>query len=483
MGNDRALVECLKKIVGNDLQAQFEDEYLSVLDLSGLGLVTVPVEVSQFSRLQALYLSDNQLSTLPPELGQLASLEELSLFENQLTSLPLELGQLSRLQELSLHKNQLTYLPSTLGKLIALRKLSLYDNKLSQLPPELGQLTNLQKLYLNANFLADLPNELGQLLNLQELYLNNNCLTRLPPELGKLANLQKLSVYKNQLSHLPAELGQLMLYKNSTSVIIHSQSFPVELGQLKQLQELSVADCPRLLTPPPEIVNQGTRAILSFLQELSLGYSIRYEAKLLVVGEGGTGKSSLLRALHGEAFDSSLASTHGIDVGTLQLPHPTLSSQNLLLNTWDFGGQQIYHATHQLFLTKRSLYLVVWNARLGAKQGRLNYWLNTIQSLAPGAPVLLIATHTDERPPDLNYHLYHDAYPQLVGAISVSNKEGTGIQELKSHLTLCSAALPLVGQPWPGNWLAVEQALMQCEEHYIDSQQYIAICAEGTCRG
>src|SRR5215472_4929508 len=66
------------------------------------------------------------------------------------------------------------------------------------------------------------------------------------------------------------------------------------------------------------------------------------------------------------------------------------------------GGQQIYHATHQFFLTKRSLYMVVWNARLGVQQGRLDYWLETIKAHAPDAPVLLVATHVDERTPDLN---------------------------------------------------------------------------------
>ncbi|WP_347242416.1 hypothetical protein [Nostoc sp. FACHB-888] len=25
------------------------------------------------------------------------------------------------------------------------------------------------------------------------------------------------------------------------------------------------------------------------------------------------------------------------------------------VNIWDFGGQEIYHATHQFFLTRRSL--------------------------------------------------------------------------------------------------------------------------------
>src|SRR5205814_9165200 len=132
---------------------------------------------------------------------------------------------------------------------------------------------------------------------------------------------------------------------------------------------------------------------------------------------GGTGKSSLLRALRNDTFDPNLSTTHGIDVDHLILSHP---HHYIILNTWDFGGQQIYHATHQFFLTERSLYVVAWNARLGAEQGKLHYWLDTIKALAPKAPVLLVATHIDERAPDLNYQSYEEEYPQLIGHLSVS---------------------------------------------------------------
>jgi len=55
--------------------------------------------------------------------------------------------------------------------------------------------------------------------------------------------------------------------------------------------------------------------------------------------------------------------------------------------------------------------MVAWNARLGAEQGKLHYWLDTIKALAPKAPVLLVATHIDERAPDLNYQSYEEEYP------------------------------------------------------------------------
>ncbi len=181
---------------------------------------------------------------------------------------------------------------------------------------------------------------LWQLTSLQELNLSQNQLSQLPAEIGQLTSLQELNLNQNQLSQLPTELGQLI-----------------------NLQTLNISNNPNLLTPPPEIIARGTAdLILSFLRELQKKSIIRYEAKLLVVGEGGTGKSTPLRALRNDTFNQNLLTTHGIEISQLQLHHHEC---DITLNTWDFGGQHIYHSTHQFFLTKRSLYVVVWNARLG----------------------------------------------------------------------------------------------------------------------
>ena len=381
-------------------------------------------------QLTALDLSRLGLTFLPAELGQLTNLQKLDLQNNQLTQIPFELVQLKNLQILWLSNNQLTRAPAELGQLKNLQSLSLLNNQLSQVPAELGQLTNLQTLLLNNNQLSQVPAELGQLANLQTLDLRGNQLTQIPVELSQLTNLYKLDLQDNPL-----------------------------------------------LTPPPEIVTQGTQATLAFLRELQHQSIQRYETKLILVGEGGTGKSSLLLSLRAKPFNAKLNTTHGIEVDTLTLPHPSKADQNLLLNTWDFGGQQIYHATHQFFLTRRSLYLVVWNARLGVEQGRLHYWLDTIKALAPDCPILLVATHTDERSSDINYQLYKDAYPQLVGSVSVSNKDRKEIETLTATIAKHAATLPLVGQPWPTSWVEAEQALLSRKEHHISAERYRRICA------
>src|SRR6266487_3762329 len=332
-------------------------------------------------------------------------------------------------------------------------RLDLSDLNITQVPVELGQLNNLQRLYLNGNQLTQLPVELGQLSNLRRLYLDGNQLTQLPAELGQLSNLQLLYLHGNRLTQVP-----------------------VELGQLSNLQRLYLNENPDLLTPPPEIVAKGIQETLTFLQALQHASVKRYETKLLLVGEGGTGKSSLLRALHGQAFQGDLETTHGIEVSTLLLPHPFLSTPSLVLNTWDFGGQEIYHATHQFFLTKRSLYLVVWNARTGPVQGQLDYWLDTIRVLAPSVPILLVATHIDERTPDLNVQQYRTAYPQIVDVVSISSRTGEGLETVKQKVAHYAAQLPLMGQPWPTSWVAVEQALLARPEHHIDDETYLELC-------
>jgi len=102
--------------------------------------------------------------------------------------------------------------------------------------------------------------------------------------------------------------------------------------------------------------------------------------------------------------------------------------------------------------------------------------LDTIKALAPDSPVLLVATHIDERTPDLNYQLYQDAYPQLVGHLSVSNLQGIGIADLKIALVDKAMQLPLMGQSWPEKWLAVEQDLLSRPEHHIDASMYAECC-------
>jgi small GTP-binding protein len=222
-----------------------------------------------------------------------------------------------------------------------------------------------------------------------------------------------------------------------------------------------------LLTDVPlEIVKQDKSAILRYFRERLKGEEQLWSARLFVVGEGGVGKTSLIRKLLKEGFDSNQTTTHGIDRSLIKIKHPR---KNVIMNleTWDFGGQSIYHTTHSFFLQDHSLFLAVWNARLGFDQGRLIYWLDTIKAIAPNSPILLVATHIDERSSDLPFNEIGTRYPQIVGIHEISNKTGEGIETLKNAIQKESAELRTNGENWPSNWLNLIKSIQEHSSTYL----------------
>jgi len=134
------------------------------------------------------------------------------------------------------------------------------------------------------------------------------------------------------------------------------------------------------------------------------------------------------------------------------------------LAAWDFGGQEIYHATHQFFLTDQSLFVLVWNARTGYEHGRLRYWLDLITARASQAPILIVATHVPTeheagRAPDQPSTQLHRNYPQICASAQVDSATHDGITELSTLIARHAASLPLMGQLWPQSWQDAPDAI------------------------
>jgi hypothetical protein len=72
------------------------------------------------------------------------------------------------------------------------------------------------------------------------------------------------------------------------------------------------------------------------------------EGKLILVGRGEVGKTSLIKRLVENEFNEDESKTQGIRITNWFLMH---RANTFRLNVWDFGGQEIMHATHQFFLT------------------------------------------------------------------------------------------------------------------------------------
>ena len=209
---------------------------------------------------------------------------------------------------------------------------------------------------------------------------------------------------------------------------------------------------------------QGTEAVLAFLRALAESSVERWRSKILIVGEATVGKTSLAKQLLGEAFDPDERQTHGVRVRSLPLPHPDRPGVTMDLDVWDFGGQLEYRATQRFYLTDRSLFLLVWNSRARAADGKVTAWLDAITARAPDAPILLVATHGDENSPATLPHDLPDRYPGIAAVCTVDSRTGLGIGELRDAIARHAAALPLMGARWPAAWDTAARALDELPE-------------------
>jgi internalin A len=476
---------------------------LTTLDLSISRLMSVPGSLGNLTALTGLNLCRNQLTSLPESLGNLTALTGLDLWDNRLASVPESLGNLTALTDLDLSANELASVPESLGNLTALTALNLTRNQLASVPESLGDLTALTTLDLSINQLTSVPESLGNLTALTGLNLTRNELTSLPESLGNLTALTGLNLIRNQLTSVPESLGNLSALTALNLSRNQLASVPESLGNLTALTTLNLSEnrltalpigladllagglqvelaANPLADPLPELAARGSAELATYLRSLH-DAEPQYEAKLLVVGEGNVGKTSLIAALRSAPFVEGRQTTHGIEITPLTI-HDSPAGRDMTVRAWDFGGQEVYRIIHQFFFTLRALYVVTWNARQGQEQDEVEGWLRRIRLRAGrDARALLAATHCDERRPELDYPHLEQVFPgMLAGAFETDSRTGLGIDRIRRAIGEQAARLPQMGQLWSPRWVAARDDIVArgATEPQIWYAQFVAICEQ-----
>jgi internalin A len=456
------------------------EKNLKLLNLSYNRLTEIPESITRLKKLTALYLSHNQLADLPGSITRLRNLTTLYLNDNGLTELPDSITRLQNLTALHLSRNELTELPDSITRLQNLTMLNLSDNGLTELPDSITRLRNLTTLNLSANGLTELPNSITRLQNLTTLYLSHNQLTELPDSITRLQNLITLHLSGNGLMELPDSITRL---QNLTTLNLSGNGLTELPDSITRLQNLTVIDLSGnpIETPPLEVVEKGVEAIRDYFRQVeAVGLDHLYEAKLLIVGEAGAGKTTLAKKIDDPDYQlREEETTRGIDVARWSFPME--NSQTFWVNIWDFGGQEIYHSTHQFFLTKRSLYALVADVR--KEDTDFYYWLNVVELLSDNSPLLIVKNEKQDRHREINERQLRGRFTNLKDTLATNLATNRGLPETLDAIKYHVSRLPHIGSALPRTWVRVRGALEKDTRNYMSLDEYLEICEQNGFTG
>jgi GTPase SAR1 family protein len=410
-----------------------------------------PNEILKLKNLRVLDLTDAGIDEIPEEISSLTKLKKLILKNNNLKSLPKSLREMERLKILILGNNHLQKINSIEWP-PNLVELQLSHNNLNEFPLPVLELKSLKTLWLAGNRISFLPPEIIQLQKLEKLFFNFNRLNDLPGSLYNHPSLKGLYVSKNPLKDIPL--------------------YDWEGNKLNEWK--------------------------TYYREILDGETKNYKAKLIFLGQGETGKSTLFKRLKNpeatkEQLKSTISQTHGIETDQLvglRTTDEDGNEYNIEISMWDFGGQEIQRNIHSFFLTENALFLLLWTARgVDDKYAYFKRWFQTIETFGgPNSRVILVqnkAFGQEEYRETINQKSLQSDFPQLKDFIDIGGLDGKNIGSSEGGLQYLIKKeilkLPEVGKVIPKSWENIKAKLEQKRndgKQFMIKNDFLKLCTE-----
>ena len=337
--------------------------------------------------------------------------------------------------------------------------------------PGLGSLIKLTELDLSGcRSLGALPG-LENLTQLSRLYLSGLPIEIIPDSIREIKSLRNLALRELHLKDLPDWLPEIAEHFSRSAYAWKGGRRRVAInlfGTTVDGVDMSIFD------QPHEIVRK-------WFEERKAGRTQPLnEIKVIFLGDGEAGKSFTISRLinnGGNPVDYEGIRTPGIAIKN----HPCeFKGRKFKVNYWDFGGQEIMHSMHRVFLTNRTMYVVLVSATDPNPDARARYWLNNIRSFAPDAPILLALNKIDVAP-----YVTLDASTLLA-----ENRRLTRVVRLSSltfdreqfdrefrHILLEEIVkTDILDVQWPKAWIEVKNRMEGIGKYHIPVKDYKNIC-------
>jgi internalin A len=394
-----------------------------------------------------------ELIELPERLCEISHIQSLDLLANQLSALPDWLGEFRHLRFINLSRNRFRTVPRCLLKLENLSQIGLGANPYLVLSDWLGELEKLRHVGIGSLRLTALPSFLRRFRKLAMLHADRNAIVALPGWIGEFTDLQYLDVDGNRLSSLPSTLRSL-----------------------RRLQHLYVAGNPALQLPTELVATREPAKILDYYFRTTARPGARplNEFKLILVGRGGVGKTTLVHKLVSGNY-KEFKRTPGINITDWPC---NVDGDEVRTHIWDFGGQEIMHGTHRFFMTERALYLILLSGREGSEDRDAEYWLSLVRSFAGDVPVIVLLHRWSDYRFELNRELLRDKYGKDIVFLETDSADGHGIEKLRETISKLAGSLSGLKALWPAEWREIKDELPAKKKDWLTFDDFRRFCNE-----
>ena len=318
--------------------------------------------------------------------------------------------------------------------------------------------------------------------SIEYLCLARTGLTQIPESAKPLGNLKQLDLRGLHLRKLPLWLADLNL-----SACL-DKPFPDHAILLTDtnVDGVDLSSIP----PQKELLREWLQAAYESKDE-SLN-----EIKVIFLGDGEAGKTHLIARLKkdGEkiapnednqtkASQSDCGISGNVTPGISITDHEIkLENRTVKVHYWDFGGQEFLHAMHRIFMTKKTLYVVVLNARNDTQDHRAEFWLQNINTVDQDAQAILVLNKIDQNPrASINENRLRRMYPSLKDVVKISALNASRDEMEEKLIRVIRERIEgfkALNTPFPDPWHAIRKKLEASSEPYIDKDTFEEYCEE-----
>lgn len=347
-----------------------------------------------------------------------------------------------------------------LKNLIELEYLNISSNRIQEIDT-LRFLTKLKYLNLSFNYISNIS-PISNLIFLEYCYLPNNQIVDVRP-LRNLTAIKILHLASNQITNIKSILPILRLAEKLNLNFILANN-PID-------------------RPPIEILNQNRSSIIDWFEAKK---ELLEEIKIILIGDPKSGKTSLLRRLISNTFENSEVQTDGINIEHLKFSDSPIFQKALSLRTitghfWDFGGQEILNSTHQLFLTNRTIYMLVLDARNDVDiSSQIRLWVKKIKSTGGDSPIIIVGNQIDVNSSFgiSNSYEIRKEFKQITSIVMTSCKTGEGFEDLIEALEATIPRTELFNMRIDKKWISIKRELevITLNDFFIPESSFSEIC-------